>query len=93
VLSDGLVEFIKTYAKELDATIEIIIEHRKGFKVDVDTKRLHEAIAKGVALSKVQNNINYTITFRGKDNIFLQLADVVVHSFYRLDHDGSFFKR
>ncbi len=92
VLSDGLVEFIKTYAKELDATIEIIIEHRKGFKVDVDTKRLHEAIAKGVALSKVQNNINYTITFRGKDNIFLQLADVVVHSFYRLDHDGSFLK-
>lgn len=92
VLSDGLVEFIKTYSKVLDDTIEIIIEHRKGFNVDVDTARLDEAIAKGIALSKVQKNIHHIIKLDGKNNIFLQLADAVVHSFYRLDHDGSFLK-
>lgn len=90
VLSDGIISFIKNYSNIFQNINEltITIEHRRGLTQFEYKERLSETIDKAIILSHLSNRIIKTnICIDNKKNYFLQLADAIVHTFYRLDVD------
>ncbi|MCX8124493.1 MAG: DUF3800 domain-containing protein [Spirochaetes bacterium] len=91
VLCDGVISFIKNYSNIFQNInkLEIKIEHRSGLNSKEYDNRLKESIEKAISLSSLYNrDIEFECDIGNKEDCFLQLADAIVHTFYRLDVDS-----
>ncbi|HGJ65150.1 TPA: hypothetical protein ENS27_07140 [bacterium] len=85
VLADGITKFFIKYIHLIN-DITIFIENRNNLLKPTYVTRINESIAKAIALSgSIKKNIIYNVKIQNKQNIFLQLSDAVVHTYYRLD--------
>lgn len=85
VLTDSVAKFLIKKAQLIN-DITIVIEHRVNLLEDSYKERINEAIAKTVALyGSINKHITCDVYIQNKDNVFLQIADAIVHTFYRLD--------
>jgi tetratricopeptide (TPR) repeat protein len=85
VLADGITKFFIKYIHLIN-DITIFIENRNNLLKPTYVTRINESIAKAIALyGSIKKNIIYNVKIQNKQNIFLQLSDAVVHTYYRLD--------
>ncbi len=88
VLAEGIFAFIKKKSKLFQdiSELTVTIEHRVGIKEEEYKERINELVTKAIVLSPLPNrNIKTKVEVESKKNYFLQLADAIVHTFYRLD--------
>jgi hypothetical protein len=91
VLIDGIVQFIKSNTRLLQNVSKLIIaiEHRVGLSKYEYDKRIKEAIEKAIVITPVNKNIKFQIKIENKKDNMLQIADAIVHTFYRID--GNYY--
>ncbi len=94
VLTDGIVKFLKRVEMKYDiASCTIVIEYRKGSSTDDYKQRIIEALEKKRVLSGLlKKDLQINILVDSKNNRHLQLADAIVHTYYRLDTPSTFTK-
>jgi len=89
ILADGISKLlVKKIGVVNDVTI--VIEKRKTSSTEDYEKRVGEAIEKEKAINGISNNIRHTIVMGNKNDVLLQVADAIVHTFYRLDNDRNY---
>ncbi|MGB4269307.1 MAG: DUF3800 domain-containing protein [Spirochaetota bacterium] len=95
ILSDGIVKFLKRIeGKYSISSLKIVIEGRKGSSKEDYTQRITEAIEKRKVLSNLlTKDLKVEIIIATKNNRFLQMADAIVHTFYRLNSNLSYHKQ
>jgi len=89
ILADGISKLlVKKIGVVNDVTI--VIEKRKTSSTEDYEKRVEEAIEKEKAINGISNKIRHTIVMGNKNDVLLQVADAIVHTFFRLDNDRYF---
>lgn len=90
ILADGISKFCVKKVNVINNII-IVIEQRKGSEKEDYEDKIDEAIKKVKVINGLHNKINHTIEIGNKSDVLLQVADAIVHTFYRLDRDYSNF--